>query len=81
MKRLSRLNESKDDYIERSKFSHLVDRQREKFSLYSINQIRFDSYELDLHLKTFVVSSSFLIIIPVFVIIAEMTLIVDSSLR
>jgi hypothetical protein len=42
MRRLPRLNERKDDYIKRPKFSHLVDRQREKFSLYSINQIRFD---------------------------------------
>jgi hypothetical protein len=42
MRRLPRLNESKDGYIERPKCSHLVDRQRKKFSLYSINQIRFD---------------------------------------
>jgi hypothetical protein len=34
MKRLSRLNESKNDYIEKSKFSHLVNRQREQFNLY-----------------------------------------------
>jgi hypothetical protein len=27
----------RDDYIEKSKFSHLVDRQREKFSLYQSN--------------------------------------------
>jgi hypothetical protein len=37
MRRLPRLNESKNGYIERSKFSHLVDRQREKFSLYQSN--------------------------------------------
>jgi hypothetical protein len=51
MRRLSQLNENKDDYIKKSKFSHLINRQKEKFNLYSINQIRFDSYELDLHLK------------------------------
>jgi hypothetical protein len=74
MRRLPRLNESKDGYIERPKFPHLVERQREKFSLYPTNQIRFDSYEPDLHLKTSAVSSSFLIVVPVSVIIAEMTL-------
>jgi hypothetical protein len=40
-KRLPRLNESKDDYIERPKFPHLVDRQRKKFSLYQ--SIKLDS--------------------------------------
>ncbi len=34
MRRLSRLYESKNNYIERPKFPHLVDRQRKKFSLY-----------------------------------------------
>jgi hypothetical protein len=37
MRRLPRLNESKNDYIEEPKFSHLVDRQRKKFSLYQSN--------------------------------------------
>jgi hypothetical protein len=37
IRRLPRLNGSKDGYIERPKFPHLVDRQREKFSLYLVN--------------------------------------------
>jgi hypothetical protein len=37
MKRLPRLNESKNDYIKRSKFLPLIDRQREQFSLYQSN--------------------------------------------
>jgi hypothetical protein len=40
MGRLPRLNGSKNGYIEGPKFPHLVDRQREKFSLYPFNQIR-----------------------------------------
>jgi hypothetical protein len=37
MRRLSRLNESKNDYIERSKFSQLIERQKKKFNLYQSN--------------------------------------------
>jgi hypothetical protein len=43
MGRLPRLNRSKNGYIEGPKFPHLVDRQREKFSLYPPNQIRSDN--------------------------------------
>ncbi len=37
MRRLPRLNGSKNGYIEGPKFPHLVDRQREQFSLYLSN--------------------------------------------
>jgi hypothetical protein len=70
MKRLPRLNESKNDYIKRSKFSHLVDKQREQFSLYSSIKLECDSYELDLHLKLSLSQALFwLIIIFIFIFI------------
>jgi hypothetical protein len=74
MRRLPRLNGSKNGYIEGPKFPHLVDRQREQFSLYHPNQIRVRQLWARLAFETSVDPSSFLIVVPVSVIKAEMTL-------